>query len=104
MPIQLVRIAVLEFDTIGDDFPVLARRCDLDVGHRQQFVLTFERLIDSLRRLLATGHLPPPFIGKKFRPALMLEAYPLAIGLKAALITYAQRRRLFGVVEVINIL
>src|SRR5262249_23994338 len=102
--VELARVAIFELDAIGDDLKVLARWCDLDVRYRQQLILAFERFIDGARRLLAAGHLSPPFLGEDARPAGMFETNPLAVALVAALVADFQRRRLFGVIEAVEIL
>src|SRR5262249_45649784 len=83
---------------------VLACWYDLNVRHRQQLILAFERFIDGARWLLATGHLSPPFLGKSPCPAGMLKTHPLTVVLVAALVADFQRRRLFGVIEAAEIL
>src|SRR5262245_34557851 len=84
--VELARVTIFELDAIGDDLEVLARRCDLDVRDRQQLILAFERFIDGARRLFATGHLSPPFLGEDARPARMFETNPLAMALVAGLV------------------
>src|SRR5262249_18662994 len=38
--VEFACVASLEFDGVGDDLEVLARRCDLDMRHRQQLILS----------------------------------------------------------------
>src|SRR5262249_57471854 len=97
--VELARVAIFELDAIRDDLPVLAGWGDLNVRHRQQFILSLERLINSARRLLATGHLSPPFLGEDACPALMFEADPLTVSLDAALVADFQCSRLFAVID-----